>query len=109
MNAKQIGLTVVLADFVALTAYAVYQYGYVGFFAFALSNAVGVQLLADLTIALTCFVVWMWRDARARGLSPWPYALLIGTLGSIGALAYLIRRSADEPVAVRPHLTTAAR
>ena len=32
MNAKQIGLSVLLADFLALTAYAVYQYGYIGFF-----------------------------------------------------------------------------
>lgn len=96
MNAKQIGLSIVLFDFVALTAYALYQYGYVGFFAVAISNAVGIQLLADLVIALSFFISWMLPDARERGISPVPYLVLVLTLGSIGALAYLIRRTWSE-------------
>lgn len=98
MNARQIGLSVVLADFVALTAYVIYQYGYVGFFAMATANAVSVQLLVDLVIALSLFSIWMLRDAREHGISPLPYLLLVLTLGSIGALAYLIRRSANASV-----------
>jgi hypothetical protein len=97
MNWKRLGLTVVLADFVALTAYTVYHYGYVGFFEFATANAVGAQVFTDLVIALTCFSAWMLRDARERGISPLPYLLLILTLGSIGALAYLVRRFGAEP------------
>jgi uncharacterized protein DUF2834 len=100
MNLKQIGLSVVLADFIALTAYALYQYGYVGFFEMAIANAVGVQLLADLVIALTLFLLWMVPDARARGISPVPYVALILALGSIGALAYLIRRARTEQMRV---------
>jgi len=96
MNAKQIGLSLVLADFVALTAYAIYQYGYVGFFEMATANAVGVQVLVDLVIALSWFTIWMLRDAREHGISPLPYFLLVLTLGSIGALAYLIRRAGTE-------------
>jgi hypothetical protein len=92
MNAKQIGLSVLLADFVALTAYALYQYGYVGFFEAAFANAVGIQLMTDLVIALSLFAIWMIRDARERDISPFPYLALVLTLGSIGALAYLIRR-----------------
>ncbi len=34
----------------------------------------------------------MWKDAAARRLRAWPYTILILTLGSIGVLAYLIRR-----------------
>jgi drug/metabolite transporter (DMT)-like permease len=100
MNWKRLGLIVVLADFVALTAYAVYQHGYVGFFEFALANSIGVQLFTDLVIALSLFSLWMFRDARERGISPLPYFALILTLGSIGALAYLIRRTGDERVAM---------
>ena len=38
MNAKQIGLSVLLADFLALNAYAAYQYGYVGVFEMMAAN-----------------------------------------------------------------------
>src|SRR5438270_460258 len=46
MNAKQIGLSVVLADFAALTAYAVYQYGLIGFFAIMSPDAELIQRVA---------------------------------------------------------------
>jgi len=107
MNAKQIGLSVVLADFAALTAYAVYQYGYVGFFEVAFSNAASATVAVDLVIALAMVMVWMWRDARARGLSPLPFVLLLLTFGSVGPLLYLIRIAGDgvpaaAPLAARP-------
>jgi Protein of unknown function DUF2834 len=100
MNAKQIGLSVLLVDFLALTAYAVYQYGYIGFFEVMLANAVTMTAFADLVIALSLIVAWMVRDARARGVSPLPYVLLTLALGSAGPIAYLIRRLASDE---RPH------
>ena len=101
MNAKQIGLSVVLADFVALTGYAVYQYGYVGFFETMLSSAVGVTALADLVIALTLVLAWMVRDAKETGVSALPYVLLTLGLGSVGPLLYLIRREGRAVAAQR--------
>jgi len=95
-NAKKILLAVVLADFLCLTAYAVYAHGYVGFFELALANAATVTVLTDLTIALSLILYWMWNDARARGLSPLPYVLLTLALGSVGPLLYLIRREGSE-------------
>jgi hypothetical protein len=95
MRWKLIGLGVVLADFAALNAYVVWQYGYTGFLQLATANAATVALLVDVTIALGIFAVWMWRDARDRGLSPVPYMLLMAVFGSVGALAYLIRRELD--------------
>lgn len=92
MNAKQIGLGILLFDFLTLCAYAVYQYGYVGFFELVTANAATMAAFVDLAIALTLIVVWMVRDARARGISPLPYVLLTLALGSAGPLAYLIRR-----------------
>jgi hypothetical protein len=98
MNAKQIGFGVVLADFLALTAYTFYQHGYLGFYALVTANAATVQLLADAVIALSLITLWMWRDARARGVSVFPYVVVTLVLGSIGPLLYLVRRAGDEQV-----------
>jgi hypothetical protein len=100
MNGKQIGLSLVLLDLLALDGYAVYHYGSLGFVDLLLANAVTVSVLVDLTIALVLAIAWVWRDARARGVSPVPYLVLTLLLGSVGPLAYLIRREASEPTAV---------
>ena len=78
-----------LIEFVALNVYA---------FAVAdlwdyLSNMgpFGWVGIADLLIALAIAVVWMWRDARAKGVKPLPYALLTVATGSPGLLVYLLR------------------
>jgi len=92
MNGKQIALLAVLAAFSALTALAVYEYGYIGFFDAVFSNLVGIVCMADLAIALTLVLVWMTRDAREVGISPLPYVVLTFALGSVGPLLYLIRR-----------------
>ena len=96
MNWKRLGLMVLLADFAALTAYAVYHHGYLAFFQFGAMNAIQVQIFTDLVIALSLFLVWMVPDARARGIAPIPYVVLTLTLGSIGALLYLLRRLGGE-------------
>ncbi len=108
MNWKQLGLGVVLADFAALNAYAVYQYGYVGVWELLLANAATTLAVVDLTIALGLVSLWMWRDARARGWSATPYLILTAFLGSVGPLLYLIRREGREPVP-RAHALAAAR
>jgi hypothetical protein len=102
MNKKQIALGVVLADFVAFTAYVIVNYGYVGLFEAAMANAATIQVLLDLTIALSIFLFWMWQDARQHGIAPLPYVVLTAALGSIGPLVYLIRRFGQDAV-VAPH------
>jgi hypothetical protein len=99
MNAKQIILGLVLLDFTGLTAYAVYSYGFAGFFEAVTANVATICAFADLVIALSLIVAWMWQDARDRGWSPMPYVLLTLGLGSVGPLVYLIRREANEPAA----------
>lgn len=97
MNAAQIGLEVVLIAFSIFSGYVVYQYGYIGLFEQGLANAATIQIFLDLTIALSLVLLWMWQDARKRGVSPLPYVILTLTLGSIGPLLYLIRRVGKEP------------
>jgi hypothetical protein len=96
MNGKQIGLSVLLLGFLDLTAYAVYHHGIRGVFELLTANAVTLTAATDLVIALTMVTVWMWRDARDRGVSPVPYAILTLVMGSVGPLLYLIRRAGAE-------------
>ena len=96
MTKKEIVLWLVLADFVALTGYAIVDAGYTTFvavaFEFARESAWGLQILVDFGIALALVLAWIVSDARSRGVSAWPFVLLTLTLGSIGPLAYLVRR-----------------
>ena len=97
MNVKQLGLEAVLIGFLGLNAYVIYQYGYIGFLEQALANAATVAVFVDLTIALSLVLLWMWQDARERGVSVLPYIALTFVLGSVGPLLYLIRRFSKEP------------
>jgi hypothetical protein len=100
MNRKQIVLGLVLADFSALTAYAVWQHGFVGVFQLALANWATGLVFVDLVIALSLVLFWMLGDSRERGLAFLPYALLTLAFGSLGPLLYLIRREGrSAPVA----------
>mgnify|MGYP001181021224 CR=1 FL=1 len=96
MNTKQIVLEVVLVSFVALNGYVVYQHGYIGFFELALANIATVTVMVDLSIALGIILVWMWQDAKERGVSIIPHILLTLTLGSVGPLVYLTQRAASK-------------
>ncbi|MBM4266218.1 MAG: DUF2834 domain-containing protein [Deltaproteobacteria bacterium] len=107
MSWKKIAIAVVLADFVALSLYAVSQVGYLGIFESMLTNMGTIQIGADLIIALGLVLLWMVRDAREHGLSPMPYVVLTLLLGSIGPLVYLLRRPEESTVAA-PHLARAS-
>lgn len=96
MNRTVFVLAVVLADFVGLSAWALYHHGYVGLFEVALATPAGIQVSTDLVLALSLVSLWMWHDSRERGIAFLPFALLTATLGSIGPLCYLLRRELGE-------------
>jgi hypothetical protein len=98
MNIKQIALGIVLAAFSVLTAYALLEYGYVGFFREVISNLASLTLLLDLLISLTIILVYLGNDASRRGVWAVPYLLLTLAFGSVGPLLYLIRRLASRDV-----------
>lgn len=101
MTKIQILLGIVLAVFGFETAWAIAQFGYIGFFENLLSAGFPTLLVAfDLVIALGLVMAWMWNDARERGATVWPYLVVTLLVGSVGPLAYLIRReSARKQVA----------
>ena len=100
MNAKQIGLSLVLLAFGAVEAYSVWQVGYRGLFEQALGSVGATLGFLDLCVALGLVTVWLVQDARDRGISPVPYMLLTLGLGSVGPLLYLIRREGRESAGV---------
>lgn len=86
----------VFAAFSIYTAIVVVDQGYTGFIDLALTGGWGAQVFIDLCIALTLFMVWLVPDARERGIPAWPYLVAILTTGSVGALGYLVHRTATD-------------
>lgn len=85
-------LSVLLLGFLGLTEYTLTTVGYVGFFEAMRANAATNLAMVDIVVALSLVLVWVFRDARERGLPFWPYALVTLGFGSAGPLAYLIHR-----------------
>lgn len=92
-------LTLVLVPFAILTGLALWHHGYWGILAPHFESFGAAQVLADLVIALSLFLVWMWRDAARTGRNPWPWLVLTLVAGSFGPLLYLLtaRAHADRP------------
>lgn len=81
-----------VAAFTALSAAALWHHDYWGLIEPQLRTLGGMQVLADLVIALGLFVVRMGRDAKSAGRTPWPRIALTLVAGSIGPLLYLIAK-----------------
>jgi len=96
MKLRLFSVISVLAAFSIYTTVIVLDEGYLGFVELAVTGGWALQVFIDLCIALGLFALWMLGDARAQGITPWPYVLAILTLGSIGALAYLVHRTVLE-------------
>jgi hypothetical protein len=97
MKLRLFSVIAVFAAFTIYTTMVVLDHGYTGFIELAMTGGWGAQVFIDLCIALILFAIWMIPDARERGIPAWPYFLAILTTGSVGALAYLVHRTAKEP------------
>ncbi len=76
----------------AITGAALWEGGVAGIFAAAVHSYGAMQIFADLVIALTLVMVWMWRDAKTTGRNVWPWIALTLAAGSFGPLLYLLTR-----------------
>lgn len=88
---------VLLAAFGAFSLWVVATQGYFGFVALAGREPWALQMLIDLVIALSVAIGWMTGDARKRGIATWPYIVATVALGSLGILAYCVRRGLTPP------------
>jgi hypothetical protein len=87
-----------LALFSLLTTAALWQHGYWGILQPHFQSTGAGQVLADLVIALSLVMIWMWRDARATGRNIWPWLAVTLVAGSFGPLLYLLTRPQARPV-----------
>jgi len=102
MKLRIFAFVAAFAAFTLYTSVVVADQGYFGFLELAMTGGWAAQVFIDLCIALILFALWMFPDARAHGIPPWPYFFAILTMGSIGALAYLIHRTVKHADALAP-------
>lgn len=89
---QRILLVITLLLFGALSSVALWIHGFWGILAPHFESFGGGQVLADLVIALTLVMVWMWQDAKATGRNIWPWIAVTLAFGSFGPLIYLLTR-----------------
>lgn len=94
MNRKSLAIFI-LIPFTALTAYAVYEVGYIGVLDYQLHSPAGWQVFADLVIACVLLLGWIIPEAKKNGRNPWPFVGITMLLGSFGPLLYLATDKAD--------------
>ncbi|HBQ11593.1 MAG TPA: hypothetical protein DEF51_10675 [Myxococcales bacterium] len=92
MNFKQIGIGLLFLDFAAFTGYTIYQEGALGLAEAVTSSWWAGQITLDLCICAFFGCLWVWRDAKKRGLNPLPYVIAVPFTGSLALLVYAIRR-----------------
>ena len=99
---KRACLLMTLFLFGTLTAAALWQHGYWGILAPHFQSLAGGQVFADLVIALSLAMVWMWHDAKASGRNVWPWILATLAFGSFGLLIYLLTADKGRPALGTP-------
>ena len=93
-------VVLVLIPFGALTGAALWYHGYLGILAPHFQSFGAGQVLADLVIALSLVMVWMWQDAKRIGRNPWPWFGVTLVAGSFGPLLYLLTRKPEAAAEV---------
>ena len=84
-----------LAVFVPFTAFSLWvswHDGALGFIPVLTAGGWSTQVFLDLVIAMCVASTVVHRDARSRGISPWPWMVAMFTVGSIGLLGYFVAR-----------------
>lgn len=92
MNERTILIIVALLVFGGFSAWVLVEEGYIAIWQASFMSPATMQVLFDLVIACMVFMVWMIKDASARGISPLPWMIAIVATGSIAILVYLLVR-----------------
>ena len=88
-------ISIILLLFGALSATALWQHGYWGILVPHFQSTAAGQVFADLVIALSLVLVWIWKDAQATGRNPWLWLVMTLLAGSFGPLLYLLTRESE--------------
>jgi Terpene cyclase DEP1 len=92
MSSRLFTLVLVIVGFGVLSALALMEVGYLGLIEPHFQSWGAAQVFVDLVILALLACVWMVDDARARGLSAWPFVVITLIAGSFGPLLYLAAR-----------------
>ncbi len=92
MNRRVALLLIVFVPYGVFSIDVIMTRGFGGLFALVGREPWALQMFLDLIILYVAFSVWLWRDARERKTAAWPFMAMTLNLGSMGALAYLVRR-----------------
>lgn len=87
---NKIILIVVIAAFAVLSGKALFDHGYIGIFEYHFPSTAGWQVIADLVIVCALAMLWMVKDAKAKGRNPWPFVVITIAAGAFGPLLYLL-------------------
>lgn len=105
---QRVIISVILVIFGCLSGVALWLHGYWGIIAPHFQSTGAGQVFADLVIALSLAMVWMYRDAKASGRTVWPWVLLTLVAGSFGPLLYMLTKpikDSDSLIANRRRIT----
>ena len=95
MNLRRIIPAIALAAFVFEGAAVLFITGVGASVDAMFANPVTRFMLFELALCLVMLSVWMWRDARQRGVNPVPYVAATLVLGAPGALFYFVRHPGE--------------
>jgi len=95
MDLKRV--VIVLAGLVitALLINALYQDGMAAFWRPFTDSASSALVTTDLTLYLILALIWVYHDAKQRGISPFPFIILMSVAPGVGVLTYLFLRLGD--------------
>ncbi len=96
MNLRFVLLIVIFALFGGYTFWLLFEVGYIAIWQAGFASPASLQILLDLVIACLIICSWMIGDAKARGLTIWPWILAVVTTGTIAILVYLIVREFNK-------------
>jgi hypothetical protein len=91
---------VVLIAFTAYSVVVAVEHGPLGFLSVLAAGGWSTQVFLDLVLTLSAFFVLATPDAQRRRIKLWPFAIAALLLGSVGVLAYFVRRQlTPQPLA----------
>jgi cytochrome bd-type quinol oxidase subunit 2 len=85
--------------FGAYSFWVMAQIGYFGIWRAGFESAGSLQILLDLVISSLLLIGFVARDAKDKGRSWWPWAVLTAVAGSFGTLGYLLWPHSPHPAA----------
>lgn len=90
MEVRDVLFALVATVLTVVTGFALATDGFWAIFGVATSSWAGAQVFTDLALALLVASRWLARDARSRGMNPWPWLIAFLPLGSLSIVIYML-------------------